>query len=835
MCFYFSNFMGLPDPRWAGIAPKPQYAASRNFQTTHVKIEIDVDPTKKSVSAVCATTLRSLNGKSKLILNAKYFKLLSVKDGKGKALKHSYDGSKIELSVGAETGKEVAVVVSYKLQDPKLGIYFIGPDKHYPNKPVQAWSHSESEDAPYWFPTQDLPNDKSTTEMIITVPANLMAISNGSLVKATDNKKDKTKTFHWRMAKPHSQYLVSFAAGEFEEVKDKWKSIPVIYYCQKGRAADIKRAFGKTPQMIDFFSKKIGLDYPYDKYGQVAVTDFIFGGMEHTTVTTQTDDALHDERAHEEAKYFSEGLCAHELAHQWFGNLITCKDWSHLWLNESFATYFDALYAEHDLGAEEFSYKLYQNGQSYFAEDKDEYRRPIVTNLFRRSNDLVDRHTYQKGSLVLHMLRNALGNGLWWKAVRHYVHKFQNKAVETSDLIAAIEESTGQNMKKFFDHWVFSAGHPEYKVLYHWDAKSKEAVLHISQNQPADTTLFSASMIFEFTTQSGAKSFDELAEQKEQTFRYKLDSEPLMLRIDPENIILKKLEAIKPLSMWIYQLANDPNVIGRITAASEIAKYGTYKEAKILGEAMLRDRFWGVQAEIAALLGQMKNQAAMEFLIKGLSLKHPLARKAVAAALGEFKDPKIIKEIKPLLDDRNSYLVPAEACRTLGKTKDPSAEPILKAMLMRDSWLDAIRAASVDGLAHLHGHEAIETLKKYSEYGWEERPRFAAIKNLAQFGKGRKDVLDKLIELTDDKYTLVQIAAADALGELRDEQAIPTLEKLIKGDRDGRLKRAAEDAIRKIYPWIDSDIETYRAGEEVKRKLEQRDKELAAAKRSAEK
>src|SRR3989338_7307171 len=834
MCLY-SSFLGLPDPRFAGLSPKPQYAESRNFKTTHVKIELDLDIPKKTVSGVCTTSFKSMNGKSSLILKAHHFKLLYVKDTKGKLLKYTYDDSKIEITTDAEADKEITVVIGYKLQDPKLWIYFVGPDKHYPDKPVQVWSHSESEDAPYWFPTQDLPNDKSTTEVVVTVPNNLMAVSNGTLLKSSENKKEKTKTFHWKMSKPHSPYLVSFAVGDFEELKDKWKNVPVIYYCQKGRGDDIKRAFGKTPQMIDFFSNKIGVSYPYEKYAQVAAVDFIFGGMEHTTVTTQTDDALHDERAHEEAKYFSEGLCAHELAHQWFGDLITCKDWSHLWLNESFATYFDALYMEHERGNDEFLYELFQNAESYFSEDKEKYRRPIVTNLFRRPNDLVDRHTYQKGSIILHMLRNALGDKLWWKVIKNYVQKNQDKAVETLDFIEAIEDVTGMNMKKFFDQWIFSAGHPEYKVLYSWDAKTKDACIHISQNQTSDTPLFSANVKFEFTTRSCTKTFEELVEQKEQILTYKIDSEPLMLRIDPDNVILKRIETVKPLAMWIFQLVNDPNVIGRIMAAGEIAKYGTLKESEILGEAMLKDKFWGVQAEIAALLGQMKNTTAMEYLIKGLSLKHPAARKAVVAALGEFKDPKIIKDIKPLLDDKNSYLVPAEVCRTLGKTKDPSVEPLIMSMLTRASWLDAIRAVAVDGIAHLKGAESIEFLKKYSEYGNEERPRFAAIRNLAIYGKGRKDVLDTLVALTEDKYTLVQISAADALGELRDERAIPVLENLIKDDRDGRIKRAAEDAIKKIYPWLDTDIDSYRASIEVRRELEQKDKDLAAAKRSAEK
>ncbi|HLC77200.1 MAG TPA: M1 family aminopeptidase [archaeon] len=819
MCIYYSKFFDSPDPRFAGPSPHPQYAPDRNFDTVHIKIEIVLDIAKKTADCVCTSTFRSLTSNDKLILDAVNFKIASIKDKNGKVLKYNYNNSKIEISVGdVEAGKEIIVVITYKVVDPKLGVYFVGPDKDYPKKPTHVWSHNEPEEARYWFPSHDAPNDKAITETIITVTNQFIAVSNGVLVKTTENKKDKTKTFHWKMSKPHSTYLVSFVVGDFAEVRDKWKNVPVTYYCQKGREQDIVRAFGKTPQMIDFFSKKIGVNYPYEKYAQIAVADFIFGGMEHTTATTQTDDALHDERAHEEAKYFSDGLCAHELAHQWFGNFITCKDWSHLWLNESFATYFDALYEEHDRGNDEFVYTMYQNAKSYFAEDKDSYRRPIVTNLYKRPNDLTDRHTYQKGSTILHMLRNILGDELWWKVINNYVKRNHNRAVETLDFIHSIEQVTGLNMKKFFDQWIFGPGHPEYGVLYFFDEKTKEVNVRISQNQSHDTGMFSVKMKFEFTTKNGIKTFEEVVEQKEHLFKYKLDSEPLMLRVDPDNFILKKIDQAKPKSMWLYQLEFDSNVIGRITAANEVSKYGTNKDAEILGKVMLKEKFWGVQAEIAALLGQMRNQTALEYLIKGLSIKHPLARKAVVAALGEFRDSKIIKDLKNVIEDKTSYIVPAEAYRSLCKTKDISVEPIIKTAFERESWLDVIRSCALDGLAQLHGEGSIETMKRYAKRGNEDRTRFVAIRNLAAFGKGRHDILEILIELTNDNYTLVQIAAVDALGELRDERAIPILEKLTKGDRDGRVHRAAEDAIKKIYPWLESDMESYRLAEEIKNK-----------------
>jgi len=811
---YLWRIMGVPDARFAGATPKPQYAPDRNFRTLHVRIALDIDIEKKSVLGECTTTLKSLNGKDILAMDAKGMKIVAVKFN-NKTARHKYDGSKIEITTPKVNPDDVvSVSVKYKITEPKLGIYFVGPDKHYPKKAKQVWSHGETEDARYWFPTQDTPDCKATSETLITVPNTFTVISNGGLVKVTENKSAKRKTFHWKMSKPHSPYLISFAAGEFDEVKDNWRGIPVNYYCEKGRGDEIKRAFGKTPAMIEFFSKKIGVKYPYEKYAQVSVIDFIFGGMEHTTCTTQTDMVLHDEIAHEEVQYSADGLAAHELAHQWFGDLLTCKDWSHAWLNESFATYFDSLFQREDKGEGYFQWDSYMNMLSYLAEDKDKWRRPISTNMFKRSGDLFDRHLYQKGACVLRMLHETLGDELWWKAVNHYVEKNKNRPVETLDFIQAIEEATGQNMKKFFDQWVFSSGHPEYKVLYHWDGK--EAIIRVSQNPEL---LFSVKMKIELTTKNGVKKFEETVDGKEHQFRYKTD-EPLMLRVDPDNVVLKKMDVSKPMAMWIYQLEFDPNPVGRMQAAAVISRMenGTEADAEILGKAMLKDKFWGVQADIASYLGHMRNRKSVEYLKKGLALHHPLARRAVVTALGTVKDPTLLKDVKALLDDKRSYTVPAEVCRTLGKTKDPSVEPLLHSMLNRESWTDIIRAGAIEGLAHLHGMESLDLLIKYASPGYYERTRMMAIRHLGIYGKGHKKALDFLIEAARDKYALIQLAAVSSLGFMQDERAIPVLEELIKEGHDSRVQRAAEDAIKSIYPWLDTDMETYRKSKQLEKK-----------------
>ncbi len=419
------------------------------------------------------------------------------------------------------------------------------------------------------------------------------------------------------------------------------------------------------------------------------------------------------------------------------------------------------------------------------------------------------------------MLRTQLGDKLWWKSINNYVTKNKSQSVETLDLINAIEEATGQNMKKFFDQWVFSPGFPEYKMLYHWDDKTKEAVVRISQIQ-ADGQLFSVKMQLEFVTKNGIKRFDETIELKDQQFKYKLDSEPLLFVMDPENVILKKMDATKPRTMWIYQLNFASNPVIRIRAAEELAKSLTNKDAEELGKALLKEQFWGLQEDIASLLGAMKNEKSLAALIGALEIKHPLVKRAVIAALGEMKDARITNELKKHLDDKSGYTVRSEVCRALGKSGDKSVEPLLKEMIEKDSWLDVIRTGAMSGLYQLT--DDIEILKKYSKPGHAKRTRLTAIAILGLVGKGRKDVLDTLTELAEDKFTLVQIGAAQALAAVGDERAIPVLEKLTKGNRDGRLIRAAEESIRTIYPWLDSDMETYRASEEMRKKLEKKDK-----------
>lgn len=520
---------GAMDGRFTLKGTTPQYAPDRAFDTEHIRLEVEVDLARRRLSGVCTTTLRALEvGAKAMEFDAVNFRIRGVRVN-GRKARHSYDHSRLTV-VGpgpAQAGTRWTVEISYEVRQPKLGLYFIGPDPSDRKKPLQAWTQGEDEYARYWFPCHDAPQDRTTTEIIARVPRGYTAVSNGKLIKKS--LRGRQAHFHWKQDIPHATYLVTLAVGQFVEIKDSWRGVPVTYYCAPGQEADARRAFGKTPRMMEFFSKKIGVPYPYAKYAQVAALDFIFGGMENTSATTQTALTLHDERAH--LDFSSDPLVAHELAHQWFGDLLTCRHWSQAWLNESFATYFEALFTEFDKGQDEFQWEMHQNAESYFEEDKDHYRRPLVTHVYKQPSDLFDRHLYEKGSWVLHMLRSLLGEEGFWRSIHTYVADNREKVVDSQDLLEAVQKATGRNLAKFFDQWVFKAGHPELKVRAWWDSRKKKMFVRVVQTHGVngENGLFTWPITLAFYTSRGVRRFDKGIDKKTHLFECPLAEEPRLV------------------------------------------------------------------------------------------------------------------------------------------------------------------------------------------------------------------------------------------------------------------------------------------------------------------
>ena len=389
---------------------KPHYNPDRPGQVNHICLDLVLDIPNQSFQGTCTITLTPVRkGIKQLTLDAVDLDIESVLVNEARQ-PFDYDGEKIQINLSQPaTEEQLHITIAYGVDHPQRGIYFIQPDEHYPDKPTQVWTQGEDEDSRFWFPCFDYPGQLTTSEIKVRVPGKYMAVSNGELVNTETVGEDKI--YHWKQKQVHPTYLMTLAVGDFAELTDTWKDIPVTYYVEKGREADGKRSMGKTPRMMEYISAKYGYPYPYPKYAQVCVDDFIFGGMENTSTTLLTDRCLLDERASID-NMRTESLVLHELAHQWFGDLVVIKHWSHAWIKEGMASYAEVLWTEHEYGKDDGAYYLLKEARSYLDEDSSRYRRPIVTNIYREAIELYDRHLYEKGACVYHMIRGILGEEL---------------------------------------------------------------------------------------------------------------------------------------------------------------------------------------------------------------------------------------------------------------------------------------------------------------------------------------------------------------------------------------------------------------------------------------
>lgn len=783
----------------------PKYCRSRNFAIRHSKLSLLLDDKKKKISGeVTHNVLPLIEGVQSITLDAVDLHIKRIMaEGKSVDFRHTDHQLIIEFGRRLKTGHELPVTIYYEGQ-PEKGLYFTGPDAGYPKKPVQIWTQGEMEDSRHWIPCYDYPNNKATFELHITARSRFTVVGGGTLIETKEDKKAQLKTWHYRMDTPVPAYLIMLAAGDFEVQRSEAEGVPIENYVAKGLREKMNRSFSKTGAMLALFNELTGVNYPYSKYAQICVQDFIFGGMENVSATILTDTTLHDARAHLDVS--SDPLLAHELAHQWFGDLVTCRDWSHIWLNEGFATYFETLFAEKDLGRDEFHLKIKQLHDSYFDEDSSRYRRPIVTNEYADPEEMFDRHTYEKGGSVLHMLRRVLGDESFFRTIAHYVEKHRGRNVVTQDLIGAIEETSGQNLDWFFDQWVFGAGYPQFTVSHDWDDGAKLLRLRVKQTQKleAKTSIFRIPFELEVTTAKGAKSFHLTCDRAEQDFFVPVDARPIMVLFDKGGQILKTLEHSKTRAELLYQLQSADGVLDRIWAARELGRSQSGPAVvRALEHSLLHDPFYGVRQAAATALGEIKAPECVAALQKGLFERNSKVRRAVMAALGVFKENDAVHRlaVKKLGSD-DSYFVRAEAVTAIAKSRHKEAYSQVTKALRQDSHRDIVRARAAEGLAHIDDPRGISVLKEWIKYGKPLYARIAAVNALARLARGKavegRGVRELLGNLTEDAAYYVRGAAIDALGELGDKAAAADLDRISRRERDGRLRRRAKDALLRL-------------------------------------
>jgi len=803
---------------------RPHYTRDRTYDSKHVKLDLTFDLERGRVHGKAYNTLAAINdGLRHIEFDQVGLVIESVRvDGRDCGFYTTDEKLHVDLGRPLREGEEVTVEIQY-WAEPRKGLYFIRPDGAYPNRQVQAWSQGEDEDNRFWFPCFDSPNDRITSELIARVPQGFQAISNGRLLDV--RAEDGYVIYHWVQEVPHVSYLISVVVGRFSELRDEVDGIPVLYYVPRGREEDGWRTFRRTTEMLRFYSERLDYRYPYPKYAQVAVEEFIYGGMENTSATTLTDRALLDERA--AIDHDSESLVAHELVHQWFGDLITCKHWSHAWLNEGFATYFENLWVEHSKGHDEFIKAIFDDQEAYFKELSERYSRPIVTRNYESPAELFDRHLYQKAGLVLHTLRFYLGDEQFWKGIRHYVKKYAGQSVDTDDFRKALEEATGRSLEEFFEQWFYRPGHPEFKVHYSWDEQAKMVTLTVEQTQKitGDTGLYNIPVEVAVVTSTGRRTYRVTCNDRFNVFTFPVDERPLTVTFDPDEWVLKGLEFEKPTQMWLYDLRHG-RTGERIRAARALARSVDPRVVPALQGAVLHDPFWGVQGEAALALGRIGTEQALQALLQCTDIPNPRARRMVMQALGEFRDERAAEALIAKLEKDVSYFVEAEAARSLGKTRSKRAFERLSAALAKESFQEVIRVGVFDGFMHLGDKAAIPLCKEWSSYGRPREARAAAVRCLGKLGEGSLEVVEYLSGLLKDYHVTVRMAAAEALKALRDERALPHLEAQLNRELDGRVRRRIREAIEAIKEGSRAQLEQLR--EEVE-KIREENRRLKSA------
>src|SRR5438132_4929503 len=494
------------------------YARSRDYDLQHSKISLRFDLEQKKVLGEVTHSLSILrDGTTKIIFDSAGLTIQKVTVNKA-AAKFETTAEKlvVPLASDAKVGDKFDVTIRYEGK-PTKGMYFILPDKDYPDRPSQIWTQGESEDTHYYLPTYDYPNDRLTTETILTVPASWITVSNGKLISVSDAGKG-LKTWYWKESVPSSTYLITVVAGEFDEVKDTWHGIPVTYYAPKGRGDRLPINYGRTPAMRELFSKKIGVDYPWEKYAQVMVDDFVAGGMENSSATTNTSSSLvHPKLAPE---YFTgeDDLISHELGHQWFGDLVTCKDWGDVWLNEGFATFLEAVWTEAHFGKDQVDYERWNNTREWFG-SSNLWNKPIVRHDFDDSSEF-DGNAYNKAGWVLYMLREQTGEDAFYRGLKYYLEVNRGKSVVTADLTKDIEESAHVNVDQFFSQWLYGAGAPRFDLSYTYDGEKHQVMLTVKQIQRVEgrVGLFRVPVEVAITTGSRPKLYNFTVSKDKQTF-----------------------------------------------------------------------------------------------------------------------------------------------------------------------------------------------------------------------------------------------------------------------------------------------------------------------------
>lgn len=783
------------------------YPPSPVVDFIHMRLEIDIpDMNTPRLTAVQTLTLRAYQRVvPEITLDARLMEIERA-EVPGRGVVTEYDGERLRIAFDPPLApwETIQLVLAYAVKDPPAGLIWTPESPAWPGRPAQIHTQGQAETNSYWFPCHDFPNERLTTELIVTVPEGYLVSSNGREVGRPQTIRgpggNRTR-FHWLQDKSHVNYLVSMVVGKFDVVDVSGGGpVPMPVYVPPGQGPLVQGTYGRTRQMVDLFGRLTGEPYPWDRYAQLVVWNFGAGGMENTSATTLYDTAVLTPEGLRDGDM--DGLISHELAHQWFGDLITCRSWAHTWLNEGFATYFTALWNEHRHGAAAYQASIRGAFDSVIGRDRADapYAKAMVTNAYTDPWQQFGgaANPYPKGASILHMLRVRLGDEVFFRGVAEYVDRFKGRTVETDDLRRTLEEVSGESLVRFFRQWCQRPGVPEVEVGVEYDEVTRELVVNVRQTQNIDG--YNPAFEFDLPIWAGERRAERLGvvhvDGRDATARFAMPRSPAMVVVDPELAVLANLTVNQPAERWLVQLERGPTWAARVQAARAL---GESEDARA-GDALLRIARNGrepesLRGEAARAIQKRGDAEALMQLsrVRDLPADVAVALCEAAAAVGSAAeaDPGVRARMIDLLVERttppHTERTRAEAVRGLGRLKAVEHAALVLAAADVASQHDRIRQAALEALADLDVAEGLAVAARYAAPGTLNRTRPVAIQALARLAHhDRETAYSALSGLLMDREWRAWRAVGTALVELGDARGLEALAALEQAKRDER-------------------------------------------------
>ncbi|MDB4927339.1 M1 family metallopeptidase [Mucilaginibacter sp.] len=670
---------------------------SRINDLIHTKLDVRFDYKKRYLYGKEWVTLKPhFYATDTLRLDAKGMDIKNisvVKNGKNIPLKYKYQDSlslAIQLDKVYHNNENYTIYIDYTSKPNQLhvkgsaaindakGLYFINPDGTEKDKPTQIWTQGETESSSCWFPTIDQPQQKTTDEIVMTVPAKYVTLSNGRLASQKVNG-DGTRTDTWKMELPHSPYLFMMAVGDFKIFHDKWRNKPVDYYLEPKYAPYAKQIFGMTPELIEFYSKTLGVDYPWNKYAQIVVRDYVSGAMENTSATLHGAYVQETPRELLDANYDAgRSTIAHELFHQWFGDLVTTESWSNTTVNESFADFSEMLWAEHKYGQDEADAHSYTAMVNYLANPANKTKN-LVRFHYVDKEDVFDLVTYQKGGRILNMLRNYLGKDAFYKGLGIYLKTNAFKAGEAQQLRLALEEASGRDLNWFFNQWYYGHGNPALTISYKWDDAAKKETVYLQQTQ--DGNAFILPMAIDVYAGGKKVHHNIWMNNKADTLTFASAVKPDLVNVDGNKVLLAEKKDSKTLDEYVFQYFNAPLYLDRFEAIDHATPEQGNAGAQKVMIAALKDKYYGLR--IKAIRGlnmandDVRNAAQPILIALAQTDDNTLVRAAAISVLGKLKAAGMMTLFKESLKNQ-SYAVQGSALNAISLQEPAQALELAK-------------------------------------------------------------------------------------------------------------------------------------------------------------